>query len=1041
MTNSAINRSISQELPFRDSTEHEIELQFQGAKSNIQTLMGQHGLYEYIKDNFMHDLFNPQNYKACDYYDEEKFINCKRNDSLYLNVFSMNIRSLPKHSSILSTFLSTLETQFDLIVLTEIGSRNLSTVKHLFKNYDFYFVPPDGNMFGGVGIYVNNNHILDVEVLDLCINMSCGCSKCAVESTFIKFTRNKCKYVLGGIYRHPNGNVQHFSHYLEETLVKLNDDNLTVILTGDINIDIIKFEIENNITYLSTLLSHRYLPFITLPSRITDFSATCIDHIFVKFSTKNLALINECLSGLFYCDISDHLPCFLSVKCQTHIDLRNRPKIRLYGDINGRNFVTSMQSTDWNALFTPDNDWYDAFLLKLKHIYNSCFPLVRVSRSRIKDKPWLTTGLKKSIRTNHRMYRSSLHDTSITNIQKYKKYRNTLRKCLKDAENAYFHSLFENTKQSSFKIWRHLSSVINPDKQKSTSNISKLDIDGHVSSDNKLITNYMNKYFCNIGQTLQNKLTTNGDQYKNYLLHRVNQSFFLSPITPECLLKEINSLSPYKSSGPDDISVKIIKLCPNIFAENLALIFNRSIEIGQYPTLMKVAKVIALFKKGDRSKANNYRPISLLSIFNKLFEKILCKKLVSFLNHNNAIFKFQFGFRKLYSTTLALIEFTDSIRRLLDDGNYAISIFVDLTKAFDTVDHEILLHKLDFYGIRGHANNFFRSYLSGRSQYTIVNGESSDINNIHCGVPQGSVLGPLFFALYINDMYTAVGEDHIRLFADDTALYMWSNDLPTLVENIKVKFSELHKWCLSNKLIINNDKTNFVLFHAKNKQIPKNFKNIHIGRVTIDRVPHFKYLGVTLDESLNWNKHVDNICASLVKYFGIFNQIKSKLSTTFLRQLYYAFVYSKIKYAIEVYGNCSLANLRKVQILQNKLLKLLFSYDRFTDTNELHDRLQILKVKDIFETSILNFVNECLSERCPEIFLNYFVPSRPRYNLRRSDQVIIPPSRLSLGDKAVRVYGALAWNNMDDSLRKYCSQKNFRQHVLKYYISTYAVVL
>ena len=185
-----------------------------------------------------------------------------------------------------------------------------------------------------------------------------------------------------------------------------------------------------------------------------------------------------------------------------------------------------------------------------------------------------------------------------------------------------------------------------------------------------------------------------------------------------------------------------------------------------------MAKVIAVYKKGKRYEANNYRPISLLSIFGKLLEKLLCRRVMKFLNVNNMLFQFQYGFRKLHSTTLALIEFTDSVRRFLDDGNYVIGIFVDLTKAFDTVDHEILLYKLDRYGIRGHANDFLRTYLTNRFQYTVINGTQSALNAVTCGVPQGSVLGPLFFALHIDDIDESVGMDHVRLFADDTALYM-----------------------------------------------------------------------------------------------------------------------------------------------------------------------------------------------------------------------------------------------------------------------------
>ena len=296
------------------------------------------------------------------------------------------------------------------------------------------------------------------------------------------------------------------------------------------------------------------------------------------------------------------------------------------------------------------------------------------------------------------------------------------------------------------------------------------------------------------------------------------------------------SIESKKACGADNIGAKIIQTCPDIFAQNWTVIFNRAMQDGEYPAQMKIAKVIALYKKGERYKANNYRPISLLSCFNKIFERLLSKRLIKFFDDNNLIFKFQFGFRKLYSTTLALIEFTDCIRGFLDDGNYAISKIFDLTKAFDTVDHEILLHKLDSYGIRGHVNNFFRSSLNDRSQFTEFNGEKSTLRSVKCGIPQGSVLGPLFFALYINDLHRAVGEEHVRLFADDTALFLWNRNLTTLVESAKAKFIDLHTWCARNKFIINNEKTNFILFHTLNKPIPNNFNSIETDVIKIERV-------------------------------------------------------------------------------------------------------------------------------------------------------------------------------------------------------------
>ena len=221
---------------------------------------------------------------------------------------------------------------------------------------------------------------------------------------------------------------------------------------------------------------------------------------------------------------------------------------------------------------------------------------------------------------------------------------------------------------------------------------------------------------------------------------------------------------------------------------------------------------------------------------------------------------------------------------------------------------------------------FFITYFNNRFQYTTIDGDSSTFRQVRCGVPQGSVLGPLFFAMYINDIQYAVGAEGVWLFADDTALYMVNNDLQTLLSGIKEKIENLYKWCTCSKLTINSEKTHFILFHTVNKPIPNNLTEIVTTQASIKRVTEIKYLGLVLDEKLNYNEHVQSISNPLIKYFGIFNHIKYKVNDKTARQLYFAFVFSRLKYGVEIYGNCSERNINKLQTMQNKVLKLLSYY-------------------------------------------------------------------------------------------------------------------
>ena len=341
----------------------------------------------------------------------------------------------------------------------------------------------------------------------------------------------------------------------------------------------------------------------------------------------------------------------------------------------------------------------------------------------------------------------------------------------------YYKKLIESHNNSSKNLWKTFGTIINKNKQ-THKKINEIKIGESIINEPKKIAESFNQFFSEIGIKLANKFqNNNANEYKKYLNNPAEQSLLLYRINYTEIKEAISNLKNSNSSSHDEITSKFVKISSPLLIPALEKIFNLSIISGIYPSNLKVAKVIPIYKKGDSKSINNYRPISILSTINKIFEKILHTRLTNYIENFNLLYKYQFGFRKNHSTEHALIEIVDQIRFSIDNSQLTCGIFIDLSKAFDTVDHNILLGKLEHYGIRGNALKLFKSYLSNRNQYTVTENNKSQISNIECGVPQGSVLGPLFFILFINDLPNCCPLGKVRIFADDTNVFFQCNDI------------------------------------------------------------------------------------------------------------------------------------------------------------------------------------------------------------------------------------------------------------------------
>ena len=516
--------------------------------------------------------------------------------------------------------------------------------------------------------------------------------------------------------------------------------------------------------------------------------------------------------------------------------------------------------------------------------------------------------------------------------------------------------------------------------------------------------------------------------------HAVTDSIFMSPTDNEEIEEIIDKLKEGKASGPDGINATFVKHGRRTIANILVRLINECLSKGVFPNCLKRALVVPIHKSGPKDSPDNYRPISLLPCISKIFEKVIYKRIINFCISKKVISEKQFGFRKKHSTQHALIHLTDFLLEKLDNSEKSIVVFLDLSKAFETVNHQILLDKLYHYGIRGIAYNLLKSYLSNRKQCVKSGNHFSVFMNIECGVPQGSILGPLLFLLYVNDLPLTVDLYSI-LFADDTCVLSSSKDMELLTRDINAKLAKLNEWFVSNKLTVNYTKTNYIVFCGK---IRKTFSpEITMGSHTLKRVSSTKYLGIMFDEDLNWKCHVSYLSSKISKCCNIMYKMRHLVPLESCISMYYCLFYSKMSYGILCWGSASNDTTNAIRVLQNKIVKTMLFKPFDTRIKPLFYELNLLNVKDLYHFEIAKHVHKFHTASLPDVFRNQFsfVSSTTRSSTR--NDLIIRRTKKEIGKRTSEIVGATIWNTIPNEIRT-LEYKGFSKAYKKALISAYA---
>ena len=963
----------------------------------------------------------------CSYYDFTTPIpnsNMKNN-----SMFHLNIASLGLHKEELQTALSLINLEFDVIAITEtkIKRGTAPIFDTALKGYTLFDTPTDCDK-GGALLYIKENIICerrkDLEKLVF--------KSCELESVFVEVNiADKKNKIYGCIYRHPSMDLDYFTkHYFEKLMNKLASENKISYLLGDFNIDLLKSENEETISdFYNVVTSNLFVPHITLPTRITSHSKTLIDNIF-----SNDPDFSQGVSGNFTFSISDHLPQFLLMPMDGHHHPKKHNMYKRSNKFEKEDIIADFINVNWQELISvhlmDTNYSMEKFYQKIKEIIDKHVPLKKMNKKdfKIQAKPWITPGIINSIKRRDKLLRLYIKTNDVNRKEdlhsQYKFLRNQVVYIIRISKKLYYQNYFTENAKDIKKTWCGIKNIINI--QSSTkSQPSSILVDNKIETDPTKIADDFNGYFASIAEKLQQNIFSENTDFSKYLSRPLDYNFLFKSADPSEIIFIIDSIETSKATGPYSIPTEILKLVKNNICLPLKEIINMSFATGVYPELLKTAKVIPIFKnKGDQLMMANYRPISLLSNINKNFEKLVYSRVNSFLNLHNCIYEFQYGFRANHSTNHALVSLTEMIREALDNSYFACGIFIDLQKAFDTVDHFILLKKLDHYGIRGLANNWFKSYLTNRKQFVSINGINSSNQSLHYGVPQGSILGPLLFLIYINDLHKSIKYSTVHHFADDTNLLVVGKDIVKIQKLINRDLKLLSTWLRANKISLNASKTELIIFRDPRKKIIHEL-NIKINGKRLVPQNFVKYLGIYIDCHLNWNAHLTEMSSKLSRANGMLCKIRHFVSSEILKIIYYGIFSSIFTYGSQIWGQNNVV-VKKLQIFQNKALRIIKFKPPRTSATPLFKAFGILKLADNVNLQNFLFAHGSLNNQLPSSLCGQLYLVDSDHNLRSKTflQLKRPISKTVIyGSKSIKSRSVDIWNHINKTFYK----ENLRQ--------------
>lgn len=865
-----------------------------------------------------------------------------------LKIISQNICSIYCNLDDLLVTLTKLQTKVDVLILTECSLNLNKSIPHM-HNYSSFFTTKHINKCDGVVFYVNNCLSTSVEEIVL------------KQASCLQITVNNV--IILGIYRSPsNTDAAEFLDSLDKHLATITSAK-NVVIAGDLNINLIpkvdehSHVVKNRNKYLNMLAMRGILPGHRLPTR----KSSCLDHYMLKLDMANISAAVAVLDTT----VTDHYMIFLKI---SNIINRNNLSSKTKTSINYDKALLLIRNSNLHELHLQTNPTILTELLinSIKKCLLESTILKPIPCSVRLIKPWMTLGLLRCIRNRNDMQRKLRSDLGDNNILKitYRRYRNFVTNCIKQLKRKYDREKFNNVQKHPKKLWRAIDNFTNRKNNKSIS--SKL---LQIKSSPMESVNYVNNYFCNVGRILAENICTGlpNSQPNSCIM---NESFALLKTDCQEVYSTLMNLKSDSAPGWDNIPTKFLKMASEHVVPIITHLANLCFEQGIFPPALKCAIITPVHKSGDKNTPCNYRPISVLTAISKIIEKLMNSRLVSYLNRNDILSSTQYGFRQGVSTEDAVATLASRIVTQVDSGKKCVVVFLDLKNAFDTVSIPILVHRLEEIGIRSTQLQLFGDYLCDRKQRVKIGDIVSEEEDVIFGVPQGSVMGPTLFLIYINSLCKMKLENgHVLCYADDTAVLFTGHTWESVRNSAEKGLRKITNWFNSNLLTLNMTKTNYICFTINNTTQPNNNFTIKIHTCVdldmcsceaIEKVASTKYLGIVVDQRLSWHQHIELVTARVRNLIWIFKKLRHVLDKSLIGSIYVALAQSVMSYCLPVWGGANKTNFLYLEKAQRSLLKVIYFKPYKFSTEILYLQTNVLTVRKLFVLHTILSVHKTL---------------------------------------------------------------------------------